>query len=30
VCQVFDIGRDGKIVQINNVLDPEKLKDLKR
>jgi RNA polymerase sigma factor (sigma-70 family) len=28
VCQVFNINEDGKIMQISNVLDPEKLKEI--
>jgi RNA polymerase sigma factor (sigma-70 family) len=28
VCQIFGISEDGKIFQINNVIDPEKLKRL--
>jgi hypothetical protein len=28
LCQVFNIDDEGKIVQINNVLDPDKLKEI--
>jgi RNA polymerase sigma factor (sigma-70 family) len=28
LCQVFNIDEDGKILQINNVLDPDKLKEI--
>jgi RNA polymerase sigma factor (sigma-70 family) len=30
LCQIFGFSSDGKITQINNVLDPQKLKGLKR
>jgi hypothetical protein len=28
LCQIFGFSSDGKIAQVNNVLDPQKLKGL--